>query len=216
MSNPGVSNGSVGMTIAVGQALPRMSVSPAQLAVPSDGKEHTFSINLTNPDDIDHAVNLAVGDPTMATVTPSMLVIPAGATQVSVTLKGLKLGYSSLSLTSPTLATTSAPVYVTSTLDGATVGPLVSPQVRVRRPAEGNALAPGANVGPIVSPQVRVTVPATSLVLSSGTSVGPMFSSPVRVRRLAEGASLPAGTSVGPIVSPQVHVKVLAETAGLP
>jgi hypothetical protein len=216
VSNPQQANGIGTVSVAVDRALPRVFVSPSPLAVAPDGSEHAFLIRFTNSDDAAHTLALAVGDPSMVAISPTTIVVPAGETQASVNMTGLKLGYTTLYITSPTLAPVSVGIYVTNTLSGEAIGPILSPLVGVTRPVDSSSLPTGTSVGPIVSPRVGVARPADASTLPVGTNLGPVISRVVGVARPVDLSGLPVGTSLGPVISPPVGVARPQGAASLP
>ncbi len=113
-TNLAIAAGSATATITVLSAPPKPTVSPAPLAVPPDGVQRSFAIRLSAADVLDHSFTLTITDTTVATVTPASVTILAGQTQVLAGIKGLKLGQTVLTLSSPTLGTTTAPIFVSS------------------------------------------------------------------------------------------------------
>jgi hypothetical protein len=112
-SNPGVAKGIASIEVQVNKALPKVIVTPAVLAIPPDGTSRQFRVGLTESDDVDRAFTLSVGDTTVATVTPETFTIPAGQTQQTVSVRGLKLGQTTLSVNAAGLASLTLPIYVT-------------------------------------------------------------------------------------------------------
>lgn len=214
--NPQQANGIGTVAVAVDRALPQVFVSPSPLAVPPDGSEHAFMIRLTNSDDVEHTLALAVGDPSMVAISPPTIVVPAGETQVSVSMSGLKLGYTTLHITSTTLAPISAGIYVTNTLSGEAIGPILSPLVGVARPFDNSSLPAGTSVGPVISLRVGVTRPVEASTLPVGTNLGPVISRAVGVTRPVDLSGLPVGTSLGPVISLPVGVARPQGAASLP
>ena len=112
------SAGSANFVLTVNPKLPVLSVAPLPLAVAPDNVPRSFSITLSNADSVSHTVNLATSNPGIATVSPASLIIAAGQTSVLASLTGVSGGSTTLSLTSPTLQTAQAPVFVTADFVG--------------------------------------------------------------------------------------------------
>jgi YD repeat-containing protein len=70
------------------------------------GKTTTFTVGIAQADPYPTTIRLAVGDPGIATVAPSQVVIPAGQTAQSVTVTGLVLGTTTLTATAGTKTAT--------------------------------------------------------------------------------------------------------------
>lgn len=112
------SAGSANFVLTVNPKLPVLSVAPLPLAVAPDNVPRSFSITLSNADSVSHTVNLATSNPAIATVSPASLIIAPGQTSVLASLTGVSGGSTTLSLTSPTLQTAQAPVFVTADFVG--------------------------------------------------------------------------------------------------
>ena len=210
VSNAALANGSAEVALTIAPALPKLAVRPSPLTVPPaispTGDAHSFSIELSASDTLAHTVHLALGDPSIASVSPAQITLPAGSTAVSANLTGLKLGYTTLTLSSPTLASLRVGIYVANSLIGETVGPVVSPLVGVTRPSDEPVLTPGLILGPVVSPLVGVTRPSDEPVLTPGLVLGPVVSPLVGVTRPSDEPVLTPGLVLGPVVSPLVGV----------
>lgn len=207
VSNPAVANGAGAMLVTINDLVPRVDTGTLPMAVPPDGLAHTFNLTLTNADVVDNTFNLSVLDPTILTVSPATVTIPAGAKSAPITITGLTLGYTTLTITSPTLATATAQIYSTNLLNGATVGPVASVPVGVNVPYSVANLPVGTSV-PVISTAVGVNVPFTlSSILPVGTVV-PVISTAVGVSVPFTAATiLPVGTVV-PVISMAVGVSV--------
>lgn len=168
VTNASAPDSSAAALVTVAGAMPQVDVSPAPLSFAADGKPHAFALVLTNADMIDNTINLAMADPTIATVAPASVTIPAGATQTSVTITGLKTGTTALQIASPTLAPASAPVYIANPVPGAVVGPVVSRLVGVAMHADQGEFAVSAPIGVNVANPAVVTSPAVGVNVSSG------------------------------------------------
>jgi hypothetical protein len=122
-TNNSVSGASASIDIDVLAPPPALYVSPAPLGVPPDSTAREFALKLTAPDTVDHTIELSVTDPTIATVSPASIVIAAGQTQATFALNGLSgEKETTLTLTSMTLGSTAAPVYVLAEFANARTG----------------------------------------------------------------------------------------------
>lgn len=144
----------IGMLVAPG--LPALSVEPSPLALPPDNTARAITLRLSNADLVAHTINIASTDTSRAIVSPASVVIAAGQTAVQVSVMPKLPGFVSLVLTSPTLQTVTAPVFITSDFRGvntsyaAPVGVLVGD-------AQGPT-APPLTTASFVSPRVGIAV----------------------------------------------------------
>jgi hypothetical protein len=191
LTNPAIAN-STTATVTVNPALPQIYTNPSQPSAPPDGKSHSFLLQISNADTVEHTLNLSTSDATIATVSPSVVTFPVGAIQVPISIAGLKLGTTSLNISSPTLGAANIQVYITNLLNGASIGPVVSQPI-------GVALHSSLSVGPIVSSPVGVTQ-------QSGINIGAVVSSAVGVVQVPKA-------DIGAIISPAVGV---VQTDGIP
>lgn len=207
VSNPAVANGTGAMLVTINNLLPKIDTGTLPSAVAPDGLAHPFNLTLTNADIVDNTFNLSVLDPTIIGVSPATVTIPAGATSVSISITGIILGYTALTITSPTLGTVSKQIYSTNLLNGATIGPVASIPVGVYVPFSFSNL-PIGTVVPVTSGAVGVNVPFNvSAILPVGTTV-PVASTAVGVSvPFNVSAILPVGTTV-PVTSTAVGVNV--------
>jgi hypothetical protein len=124
-------------------------------------------------------------DASIATVAPTSISFAPGTSQVIAHLTGLKLGTTSLRISSTSLNAVAAQVYVTNFLNGADIGPVISSAVRVSKSS-------GLLVGPVISAAVGVaqrTMQKDGAILSvpvgvvqpSGANNGVVLSRPVEV-----------------------------------
>jgi hypothetical protein len=215
VSNPAIANGTGAMLVTINDALPRININSIPSAVLPDGLAHTYTLSLTNADTVDYTFNLSVLDPTIIGVSPATVTIPAGATSATINITGLKLGYTTLTISSTALASVSKQIYATNLLNGASVGPVLSAPVGVVMPY-GTTLPLGTVVGPTLSSPVGVVMPYSQTSLPVGTVVGPTLSSPVGVVMPYSQTSLPVGTVVGPTVSAPVGVVMPYSQTTLP
>lgn len=141
--------------VVVNPILPKVNVAPAPLAIPPDGASRQFAVRLSNPDNVDHSFALSVSDATVITISPASVTIPAGQTEIKANLIGLKGGLATITLTSATLGTTQAPVFVTAEFKGinTSYAPLVG--VVVEQPPQPK---PPQTITPFGAPHVGVVV----------------------------------------------------------
>jgi YD repeat-containing protein len=111
--------GSVSAALTVNPALPTLGMTPQPIAVPPDNAPRNFFVTLSNADNVDYVVSLSSTTPSVAAVSPASITIPAGQTQVLVTVTGKGIGTTSVALAAPGLASTSFPVFVTADFAGA-------------------------------------------------------------------------------------------------
>ncbi len=110
--------GSVGFDIEIMPHLPVMSAVPLPLAIPPDNTPHSFSIKLSNADNLPHTIYLASSNPAIALVSPTSLTLAAGQTQAIASITGVSAGSASLQLSSSSLEDTAVPVFVTTEFAG--------------------------------------------------------------------------------------------------
>ncbi|NCN89410.1 MAG: hypothetical protein GW936_08245 [Gallionella sp.] len=210
VKNSAVANGSAAMLVNVFDLLPRLNTATIPAAVIPDGVARPFQLSLSNPDTVDHTLNFSTLDPTIVSVSPASVTIPAGSISATVNIAGLKPGYTMLNVTSPTLTAASKQVYATTLLNGGVVGPVLSAPTGVSVPYTAASVLPSGTVLPVVSQPVGVNTPFTaslSSVLPPGTAV-PVVSQPVGVNTpftATTSSVLPPGTAV-PVVSQPVGV----------
>ena len=231
VTNPMVANGVAAMLVNIVDAIPKINTNTIPSAVIPDGVARPFLLSITNSDTVDHSFSLSALDPTIISVSPTAVTIPAGATSASITIAGLKLGYTTLNITSPTLAAVSKQIYASTLLNGAVVGPVLSSTVGIAVPNTmaglsgtvlpvaskvigvsvpyvTSTLLPIGAVVPVTSNIVGVTVPYEASLLLPKGAVVPVASSAVGVDVPNSLLALPIGTSVGPTLSPVVGVTV--------
>jgi len=178
VTNAAVPNSSASALVTVDGSMPQIDVSPAPLSFAADGKPHAFSLVLTDADTRDNTVSLTTTDPSIATVLPTSVTIPAGAMQASATITGFKTGITVLQIASPTLATTSAPVYIANPVPGATVGPVVSRVVGVTTRADHGEFIMSGLIGVNVTSGGYLSRPVGVLMTEAKPTV---YSAPVGV-----------------------------------
>ncbi len=233
VKNPAVANGTAAMLVTIVDALPNINTATLPSAVIPDGVARAFSLSLTHADTVDYTFTLSTLDPTIVSVTPASVTIPAGSTSVTINIAGLQLGYTMLNISSPGLVTVSKQIYASNLLNGAVVGPVLTSPVGVSVPYTLSTLLPVGTVVPVTSMTVGVEVPyALTNLLPVGTAVPvtskavgvdvpyssvtllpigtvvPVGSTTVGVDVPFSPFNLPIGIVVGPTVSPPVGVDV--------
>lgn len=158
------SAGSANFVLTVNPKLPAMSVAPLPLAVAPDNVPRSFSITLSNTDTVAHTVNLTTTNPAIATVSPASLSIAPGQTSALASVTGISGGSTTLSLTSPTLPTVLAPVFVTAEFAGINTSRAALVGVVLEKPPEPPAtqtiqLGGRADVGVVVGGHLRDIAP---------------------------------------------------------
>ncbi len=170
--------GSTSAAMVVNPLLPKPSFLPAPLAVPPDGTTRQFTLRLSNADTIAHTIAFAVANTAVVSVTPS-ITIPAGQTDAIVSITGLQAGQTVLNWTSSTLGNSSDVLYITS--EYVEMQRAYSGAVRVNLLAPPQPpTTTTTTIGPVVSPAVRVIIPQPPSTLST-TTVDPVVSPLVRV-----------------------------------
>jgi len=176
---------------------PTIAIEPAPIALPPDSKARDITIRLSKADYRDNTLNFAISDTSKATVSPASLVVPAGQTTAKITIVPKVTGTVSLSVTSPTLASVSVPLFITADFRGANtsfaapVGVVVqtTPGTETRQVTVANSTV-GVAIGGVLTgvspaawaigsnPTVTISGAATpanaqvSVVPSTGISVG--------------------------------------------
>lgn len=147
--------GTTSAAIVVNPRLPTVNVAPAPLAIPPDNTGRQFAVRLSNTDNIDHSFAVSVSDATIIAVSPSTLTIPAGQTEARASLTGLRSGLATITLTSATLGTVQAPVFVTAEFRGinTSYAPIVG--VVLEQPPQPR---PPQTITPFGAPHVGVVV----------------------------------------------------------
>lgn len=110
--------GNASTAITVRPLLPKISVSPAPMAIPPDGVLRNFTISLSNADVIDHTIALSSANTAKVVVQPATVTIAAGQTEIQAQIKGVAAGTSSILLNSATLGNTAVPVFITTEFKG--------------------------------------------------------------------------------------------------
>lgn len=192
--------GAASLTITVLPQLPVLSVQPMPLAVPPDGVPRGFVVTLDHADVVEHHLTVTSDHPHIADVSPAGAIIPAGSLQASFQVTGRQGGQTVLRLSSPSLAGTAVPVFVTTEFAGintahaAVVGVLVEPA----------DVPPGEQVTTLGAPAVGITFgPAWVGTEPRSASAGSSVTLTLRGQGLATDATvtvLPsAGVAVGEV-----------------
>ncbi len=158
------SAGSANFVLTVNPKLPTLSVAPLPLAVAPDSVPRSFSITLSNSDTVAHTVNLVTSNAAIATVSPASLSIAPGQTSVLASITGVSGGSTTLTLSSPTLQTVAAPVFVTAEFAGINTSHAPLLGVVLEKPPEPPAsqtvqLGARADVGMVVGGHIRDIAP---------------------------------------------------------
>lgn len=156
VSNPIVANGTVAMLVNILDSLPQINTNSIPSAVLPDGVARTFQLSINHADSVDHTFNLSTIDASIISVTPASVTIPAGGLAVNISIAGLQPGYTTLNISSPTLASVAKQIYASSLPNGAAISPLLSPLVNVEIPY---SYAQQANS--VISPSITVSTPVT-------------------------------------------------------
>lgn len=176
---------SVGVTVA--PALPVLAAEPSPLALPPDNLARGVTLRLSAADAIPHTVNLAFSDADKAFISPASVTFAAGQTSVLVSVTPRASGFSTLQLTSSTLASVAVPVFVTSDFRGVNTSNAQHVGVVVEGPAtqqpSAQALFSSPNVGVVVGS-----------VLSGVSPKGMQLGSAQNL--LITGNNIPAGATV--------------------
>lgn len=142
-------SGTATFDISIDPTLPTLSVAPTPLAVPPDGVARNFKVRLSNADHYAHSITLASADASIATVSPASVTIPAGQTEATASITGLKAGTTAIRLSSSDLGATALPVFVTGEFAGLNTSHASLLGVVLEAPVQPPA---GRRVEPIVSP----------------------------------------------------------------
>src|SRR5688500_9483155 len=78
--------GAASLAMVVNPVLPRLGMSPLPIAVPPTNSGRSFFVSLSSADNIAHTINLASTNTAVATVSPAIVTIPAGQTEVLVAI----------------------------------------------------------------------------------------------------------------------------------
>lgn len=151
--------GSASISVTVNPALPAAALAPTPLAVPPDSTTHQFAVQLSYADTVSHTFSVTLGDVSVAGTSTPTLTIAAGALQAVGTIKGLKAGTTSLTLSSPDMGTLSIPVYVTADFVGLNTSNAIPVGVVLTAPpapASQQSISPvSPNVGVVLGSAIR-------------------------------------------------------------
>ncbi len=208
----------IGLLIA--PALPRLSVEPNPLALPPDNTPRQVVVRLSGADIVSHSVTLASSDAAKGTVSPTSLTFAPGVTSAQVAVTPKVSGFFSLVLTSPTLATATVPVFVTSDFRGVNTSQAQAVGVVV-----GEATTPPARTttGTFAAPKVGVALGAVLTDLAPrGLAVGAGHALTVNGVNLPSGLQLSVSPSAGvsatitSATAQQVSVALVVDDAAAP
>ena len=153
-TNTASASGSASATVSVLSAPPTVFTSPAPVAVPPDNLPHQIKVRLSAVDTVDHSFTVTVANTAVAAVSPASFSIVAGQTEASLTVTGKIAGQTSLTISSPTLGITTAPIYVTTEFSGVNTSYALLVGVVLEQPT----MPPlPTTVTPLVSSAVGVT-----------------------------------------------------------
>lgn len=117
-TNPAIASGAANASVTVLEVPPSVFTAPAPVAVPPDSIPRQFRVRLSRADTVDHSFSVTVANINVATVTPASFTIAAGATEAILTVTGRLIGQTLMTLSSPTLGTTNATIFVTTEFSG--------------------------------------------------------------------------------------------------
>jgi YD repeat-containing protein len=166
-----VGTAQIGLLIA--PTLPVLTVEPSPLALPPDNTARAITVRLSGVDVVAHTIGISSSDVSKATVSPASVVIAAGQTTAQVNITPKASGFATLTLTSPTLQTVTAPVFVTSDFRGvntshaAPVGLVVGSAQPPAEPVSGSATFAAPRVGVAVGPVLTGVTPEGMIVGAS-------------------------------------------------
>lgn len=228
------SAGSANFVLAVNPKLPTLSIAPLPLAVAPDNVPRSFSIALSNPDTVAHTVDLVTSNAAIATVSPASLSVPPGQTTVLASVTGVSGGSTTLTLSSPSLQTVQAPVFVTTEFAGINTSHAPLLGVVLEKPPQPPApqtiqLGARAAVGVVVGGHIRdiepkavprgasmtltlfgkglETATAVSLAPAEGVTLGNLTAAP-------DGLSATLSVNVAENASATLRQVVLSDSAG--
>lgn len=207
--------GSASINITVRPPLPTIEVSPLPIAVPPDGRSANLTLTLSNADDQPHTIDLSIAAPSIASVQPRSITLPAGSTTAPLSVSGSQGGNTELLLQSSSLGNLALPVFVLAAFEGITSAraPLVG-VVRASTPEAPTAvgLIPAAAVGIVRAAQFWVD--AQPRYVSQGSTQNLIISGTGLPTDLVAAVSPPAGMVVGsPVVAADGRSAVVSVTA---
>ena len=191
--------GSTTASIEVIPDQPDLRLFPAPVAAPNTGAPVTLIVELQTPDVTDHVIDLSVGNPGIATISPSSVTIPVGQLRPTeaIQVTGRNNGSTTLTLQSPLLDTYRTMVFVAPPL--ALTAGNYSANARPLGIRRGEPAPPTLTLNPLFSPLlgiVRQTSPST-------TSVAPILAPLLGVSRTS---SQNESVTISPLLSPLLGV----------
>jgi hypothetical protein len=173
-----------------------LRAQPRLLGVPR-GSTSVLQLGLAAPLSIDLPIQLSVVDPTIATVSPATTVLPAGQTEVAVTVTGVATG-----ATTVTAASNRGTAWAI-----AAVSPVVTKTLYADAPVTGVVVVPGRVLGHVfaaIGGQQTVTVPllsqpalaAVPVTISSTNPAVANVSGQVTIAQGARNATITISTGI--------------------
>jgi hypothetical protein len=173
-----------------------LRVQPRLLGVPL-GATGSLELGLAAPLATDLSIQLSVVDPTIATVSPAVVVLPAGQTEVVAHVTGVATGATTISATSARGNTWAI----------ASVSPLVPKTLGIDAPTTGVVVVPARVLGHVFAPvggQQTVNVPLLSqpaianvpVTISSTNPAVANVSGPVTIAQGARNATISISTGI--------------------
>ena len=134
--------GSAATTITV---LPELTLSsaPAEISIPSDSVSRRLSVLLSDAEPIPTTFSVSLFNTTFATVSPPLVTVPAGQTELQLTIIGKQAGRTTLNISSTSLRSPAAfPVFVggDSFMRSAGLGVFLPPTISVSNSLASRAL----------------------------------------------------------------------------
>lgn len=212
--------GAVNGSFTVGPALPTLALEPSPLALPPDNTPRTVTVRLSHADSIAHTVTLAMSDPAKAAVSPSSVTLSPGQTTALVSVTPKAAGFVNLQLSSTTLSSTAAPVFITADFRGISTSHAQAVGVQV---GSVNVTPSGISTHFVSKPVGIAVGPVLTGVSPTGIAVGQTRRIAVSGQRIPSGASLnlyPAsGVTIGALTlaadgaSLEANIMVAADAA---
>ncbi len=201
--NNGIGQATALMTIHAVSSTP--FINPGQVSVKPQGGTVQMTVGVTQVDDFPVVLSLTIQDPSIASVSPEQLILPAGVASATVTITARDAGRTNLTVTSGSGEVTAGILSFVVTGPILTQSPLLSVRVEAPPLQPGPIVAPSLSIGleqvlppfgPIVSPNVSVALEATPV------QPGPIVSPNVSITLEA------TPTQLGPIVTPLLSIGV--------
>lgn len=180
--------GTASIAITVAPVLPTLSVEPSPLALPPDNTARNITLRLSSSDVVSHAINLVMSDTSKATISPASVTIAPGQSAVQVSVTPKVAGFTSLQLSSTTLASTTVPVFITADFRGVNTSQAMPVGLVV-----GSATQQPSNTTSALfnAPLVGVAVgPVLKGIYPTGMSVGQTQN------LVVSGSGIPAGATL--------------------